>query len=165
MTHNKIKPKHCGRSVSHALERSLLSGLAYGLEGRRTWASAGIFPGGQHQHFAHLFQIADDAMQTDVNKTLYSFLRPKNNAPCSWVSEGGTEGPRLPLDFEIWHFPIIILAKKLIFWFRVCKMELHHFWPHLEKSFWLPLEKSTTGLPLQIPSDAQVAATGNNALR
>ena len=37
------------------------------------WASAEIFPGGQRQHFAYPFQVADDAMQMDVHKTFYPF--------------------------------------------------------------------------------------------
>jgi len=36
-----------------------------------------IFPGEQHRHFAYLFQIADDAMQMDVNKSLYAFYTTK----------------------------------------------------------------------------------------
>jgi len=38
------------------------------------WASAEIFPGeGQHRNFAYPFQVADDAMQMDVQKTLHPF--------------------------------------------------------------------------------------------
>jgi len=32
---------------------------------------------GQHRHLAYIFQIADDAMQMDVNKSLYPFYPPK----------------------------------------------------------------------------------------
>jgi len=32
-----------------------------------------FFQGGQHRRFVHIFQIADDEMQMDVHKTLYSF--------------------------------------------------------------------------------------------
>ena len=38
----------------------------------RPWESAEIFPGGgETRNLAYLFQIVDDAMQIDVNKTLY----------------------------------------------------------------------------------------------
>jgi len=38
------------------------------------WASEEILPGGgQRQHFACTFQVADDAVQMDVHKTLYCF--------------------------------------------------------------------------------------------
>jgi len=33
--------------------------------------------GGQHRQFTYLFQIADDAMQMNVNKTLCPFYAPK----------------------------------------------------------------------------------------
>ena len=33
-------------------------------------ASAEIFPGGQRRHFSYTFQVADDAMRTDVHKAL-----------------------------------------------------------------------------------------------
>jgi len=39
----------------------------------QSWASAEIFPGGKRQQFAHHFQVADDAMQMAVNKTVYPF--------------------------------------------------------------------------------------------
>ena len=40
--------------------------------------AAEMFPGGgQRQHFAHIFQIVDDAMQMEVNKTLYPFYTPE----------------------------------------------------------------------------------------
>ena len=35
---------------------------------KEAWASAEIFPGGQHQNFAYPFQIADDAMQMAFTK-------------------------------------------------------------------------------------------------
>jgi len=37
------------------------------------WASAEILSSGQKRHFACQFQVADDAMQIDVRKTLYPF--------------------------------------------------------------------------------------------
>ena len=38
------------------------------------WASAEIFPGWrQRRNFAYSLQVADDAMQMDVHKTLYPF--------------------------------------------------------------------------------------------
>jgi len=37
------------------------------------WASAEIFPRGQRRNFAYLFKVANDAMQMDVHKTLYSY--------------------------------------------------------------------------------------------
>jgi len=48
------------------------------------WASAVIFPGGQHRHFAHTFQVVDDAMQTDVYRALYPFFTKTN---CSIVQQ------------------------------------------------------------------------------
>jgi len=33
--------------------------------------------GGKRQHFAHLFQIADDAMPIDIHKTLFPFSGPQ----------------------------------------------------------------------------------------
>jgi len=42
------------------------------------WASSVIFPGGQRRYFAYTFQVADDTMQTDVYKALYSFFTKKN---------------------------------------------------------------------------------------
>jgi len=43
-----------------------------------TWAPQKCFQGGgQRQHFAHIFQIVDDAMQMEVNKTLYPFYAPE----------------------------------------------------------------------------------------
>jgi len=42
------------------------------------WASAEIFSGGgKRQHFAHLSQIADDAMPIDIHKTLFPFSGPQ----------------------------------------------------------------------------------------
>jgi len=37
----------------------------------QTWASAKILTGGKNGHFAYSFQVADDAMQLDVQKTHY----------------------------------------------------------------------------------------------
>jgi len=38
------------------------------------WASAEIFPGGEkRRNFVYPVQVADDAMQVDVHKTLYHF--------------------------------------------------------------------------------------------
>jgi len=34
-------------------------------------ASAEIFPGGARRNFRYIFQVADDALQIDVHKTLY----------------------------------------------------------------------------------------------
>jgi len=43
-----------------------------------SWASAEIFPGGaQRRHFAYPLQVAIDAMQMDVHKTLYPFYTTK----------------------------------------------------------------------------------------
>jgi len=39
----------------------------------KTWASEEIFPGGKHQHFDNISQVADDAMQMYVHETLYPF--------------------------------------------------------------------------------------------
>jgi len=36
-----------------------------------------FFQGGQRQHFAYLFQVADVAMQMDVHKTYYCFYTTK----------------------------------------------------------------------------------------
>jgi len=38
------------------------------------WTPVVILPGGQRRHFAYTFQVADDAMQTDVYKALYPFF-------------------------------------------------------------------------------------------
>ena len=45
--------------------------------GREHWRPQIFFQGGKHRHFAQIFQIADDAMQMEVNKTLYPFYAPK----------------------------------------------------------------------------------------
>jgi len=42
------------------------------------WTSAVIFPGGQRQHFSYTFQIADDAMQTDIYKALHPFFTKRS---------------------------------------------------------------------------------------
>jgi len=42
------------------------------------WASAVIFPEGKCRHFACTFQVADDAMQTDVYKALFPFYIKRN---------------------------------------------------------------------------------------
>jgi len=42
------------------------------------WASAVTFPGEQRPYFAYTFQVADDAMQTDVYKALYPFFTKRN---------------------------------------------------------------------------------------
>jgi len=44
-------------------------------------ASAEIFPGRQRRYFAYYFQVADDAAQMNVHKTL-PFLHHKDNSPC-----------------------------------------------------------------------------------
>jgi len=72
-----------------------------------------FFQGEQHRHFAYLFQIADGALQMDVNKTLYPFYTPKYNAPCLCASEGGMRRPRSPWDVEI--FLLHLQQKRLIF--------------------------------------------------
>jgi len=41
------------------------------------WASEEIFSGGQKRYFACQFQVADNAMQIDVRKTLYPFCAIK----------------------------------------------------------------------------------------
>jgi len=38
--------------------------------------SQDFFQGGQRRNFAYPFQVADDAMQVDVHKTLYPFCIP-----------------------------------------------------------------------------------------
>jgi len=40
----------------------------------RPWASAEIFPGRQRRHFAYPLQVAGDAVEVDVHKTLYPLL-------------------------------------------------------------------------------------------
>jgi len=44
---------------------------------------AQIVPGGaQCRYSAYHFQVADDVMQMDIQKTLYPFYIHKENAPC-----------------------------------------------------------------------------------
>ena len=43
----------------------------FGSNSQVSWASAEIFPRGQSRHFAYPLQVADDAMQMHVHKTLY----------------------------------------------------------------------------------------------
>jgi len=43
----------------------------------RSWASAKIFPGEATSTFCCPFQVADDAMQMDVHKTLWPFCTTK----------------------------------------------------------------------------------------
>jgi len=45
--------------------------------------------------------------------------------------------------------------------FRVVKTKFHHFWPPVEKR----LEKSTSGPPGKIPSDAHAHKHGRNSFR
>jgi len=53
-----------------------------------SWASAEIFPGGgQRRNFAHPFQVANDAMQMDVHKTLYPFYTKENSYLTTRVTE------------------------------------------------------------------------------
>jgi len=37
------------------------------------WASAETFPGGKRRNFAYPLQVANDAMQMDIYRTLYPF--------------------------------------------------------------------------------------------
>jgi len=116
---------------------------AVGCEHRRPQK---FFQGEKHRHFTHFFQNAEDAMQIEVNKTLYPFYAPK----IMFMGVGRGDGrTKIPLDVEMGHFPITILAKRLIFQFRVGKTKFHHFhhwknlfgypwkkfhnWPHVEK--------------------------------
>jgi len=58
-----------------------------------------------HRHFAYLFQIADDAMQMDVDKSLYPFYAPKIMPHVHGRRRGaGSDMPSL--NFEICNFPI-----------------------------------------------------------
>jgi len=50
------------------------------------------------------------------------------------VGAGGEGKP--PQYFEIWHFSINYLHKKLFSYFRVVKMQFCHFWPLLQNYFW-----------------------------
>jgi len=58
-----------------------------------------------------------------------------------------------PLDFEIWHFTIKCLAKKVVF--LISKI----LFP-LEKSFWLIPEKPSILPPWKNPSYAHVLVIG-----
>jgi len=62
-----------------------------------SWASAEIFPGGKHRHFAHIFQLLT-MMQMDADKTLYPFYAPK----MMFMGVGrGDERTKSHLDVEI----------------------------------------------------------------
>ena len=52
-----------------------------------------------------------------------------------------------PLDFEIWHFYITFLAKKVVFLVSSRKSEFHQVCSPLEKFLWL--EKSANGTLLE----------------
>jgi len=61
--------------------------------------------GGEHRHFAYLFQIADDALEMDVNKTLYTFYALKIIPMFMDVGRGAGKTKTL-LDFQFDIFPI-----------------------------------------------------------
>jgi len=46
-----------------------------------SWASTEVFPCGQRRNFAYSFQVADDAVQMDVHKTLYPSPTPQRKYP------------------------------------------------------------------------------------
>jgi len=51
---------------------------------------------------------------------------------------------KAPMDFNFFYFLIKFLGKRFFFSFWVGKKKIQHCWPPvMEKSFWLPLEKST----------------------
>ena len=65
------------------------------------WTSAEIFPGwGQRRNIAYTFQVADDAMQVDVHKTLY---------------------PSTPLVFAGWT-SVLNLLSEMFFTLRLSEM-------------------------------------------
>jgi len=45
------------------------------------WVFAIIFPGRQRRHFAYTYQVANDAVQTDVCKALYPFSQNEIEDP------------------------------------------------------------------------------------
>jgi len=59
----------------------------------------------------------------------------------------GGAGGIAPLDFEIWHFPITFLTKK-VFLVSRSENEISQLMPLLKKSLWLPLKKSASA-PLE----------------
>ena len=66
--------------------------------------------------------------------------------------KGGREDLSPPLDFDMCHFPIAIFTKKSFSTFErknQISSSLLTFGP-LEKSFWLPMEKSTVGPSIKI---------------
>ena len=100
----------------------------------------------KRRHFAYLFQIADHTMQMDVNKTLYTLYPPKIMPGVHGRRKGA--GRTKTLGFFNLTFSYYIFSKKrLIFSFQMGKMKFHHFWPSLEKYFWLSWKNSVIGLP------------------
>jgi len=68
-----------------------------------TWASAEIFPGGgQRQHFANSYQVADDAMQMYVHETLNLNVRSRN-------AQWRTQKIFMRRVFIQWHMVVICI--------------------------------------------------------
>jgi len=77
----------------------------------RGGAREGISRGGQHRHFAHIFQFSDDAMQMDVNKTLYPFFAPKMMPHVHGRWKGGWQDQARPGCLNL-TFSYYIFSKK-----------------------------------------------------
>jgi len=83
---------------------------------------------------------------------LFTFMQGLQACMCVGRGEYGGQGPLL--DFEIWHFPIKFLGKRLFSWFRVVKMNFYHFWPPCKNPFGYLWEIHHWPFPEKNPSDA-----------
>jgi len=95
--------------------------------------------------------------------TWWRFRLPKGIRP--WASQGSGRGTRPFLDFEIWHFPITILAIKVVFLVSRGKNEisplLAPLWKDLFGYFW----KNPVLAPWKNPFDAHAFVSYVNACR
>jgi len=85
-----------------------------------------------------LLQAIAFRIYSSYNTSSLLLIPVQNDIRCMGVGRG--QGGLCPLDFEIWHFSITLLAKKIVLVVSGAKIKFHHFWSPLEKSFWLPLE-------------------------
>jgi len=68
-----------------------------------------FFQGGQHQHFAYLFQIADDAMQIDISKMLHPLYTPKEMPHVHGRRKGWREGSWHPWILKFSYYSVVQL--------------------------------------------------------
>jgi len=119
-----------------------------------------FFQGRQHRHFAHMFQIADDAMQMYINKSLYPLYAPKVNAHVHGCRKGDGRN-KAPLDVEIWHFPTTSLAEKVDILVSSGKNEISPLLAPSGKIFLAnPGKFPQLASPGKNPSDIHIAAKG-----